>query len=99
MLKQVYKIDENGFYLEPVLVEEKLLEEEELDSYLIKIPFPEGLYRPKWDFKQEKWIETITEAEKEELKNAAPSNEIETLKERIELMQKVLDELILGGAL
>jgi hypothetical protein len=60
-LKQVYKIDNVGFYIEPVIIEG---EEQE---GLISFPIPEGLYKPKWN--GEEWEEGLTQEEIEELKS------------------------------
>jgi hypothetical protein len=98
--KQVFKIDDDGFYIEPVIVKD----DEELGEKLIETPIPEGLFSPRWD--GEKWVEGLTSEEIEQLKqqNQPQPSELDLLKqenaelkERIELMQAALDDLILGG--
>ena len=54
--------DENGFYVEPVIIEG-----DEQEGLIAK-PIPEGLYKPRWN--GEAWGEGLTQAEIDELKNA-----------------------------
>jgi hypothetical protein len=85
-VKQVFKIDDDGFYVEPVIVSDN----DELDGNLIETPIPEGFYRPKWD--GEKWVEGLSQEEIEQLKqqNQPQPSEVELLKqENAELKQRL----------
>ncbi len=63
MLKQVYKIDTEGFLIEPLI--KNFYEDgnctEELPDDIITVDPPNGLYRPKWTGTE--WISSMTEAE------------------------------------
>ncbi|PFD95524.1 hypothetical protein COE15_21385 [Bacillus cereus] len=61
-----------------------------------EVPVP-AYYKPVWD--GEKWIETITEEELEEMNKPKPQepSEIEKLKKKLELTEKALDDLIMGS--
>lgn len=83
--KQVYKIDDNGFYVEPVLVSV----DEELTEDLVEIPFPNGLYRPQWTGSE--WIEGATQEEIDNIKNQQPEpNEVEKIKQENENLKQHL---------
>lgn len=62
MFKQVSRIDDEGFFIEPVIIKEEV----PISPDLIEIPVPEGLYKPKWNGTQ--WVEGLTLEEIEELK-------------------------------
>lgn len=49
---QASRIDAEGFYVEPELIEEGIIP---VDEFLILVSVPEGLHRPKWDGEQ--WVE------------------------------------------
>lgn len=72
-MKQVYKIDETGFFREPVIVNEN-----EMPDDCVPEKWKTPLYKPKWNGTE--WIEGLTQAEIDIL-NATPSElEIERLK-------------------
>lgn len=77
-MKQVIKVDENGFYVEPVIVSDD--EDDEVEN-LIETPIPEGFYLPRWN--GEKWVEGLTVEEIEALKqqNQPQPDEVELLKQ------------------
>jgi len=56
----VHIIDSNGLFVEDAFVNE-------LTEFTIEIPVPDGFYKPKWDGSQ--WIEGLTQAEIDALKN------------------------------
>ncbi|WP_088311673.1 hypothetical protein [Bacillus cereus] len=62
-----------------------------------EIPLPQPNWKPVWN--GEKWIETITQEELDELnKPQIPQpSELDKLKKQQELMQKALDELIISS--
>lgn len=62
---QVFKIDENGMFVEPVIIEQKVNEASELyfdipDDCVKQVP-KEGLYHPKWDGVS--WVEGMPQTE------------------------------------
>ena len=62
-MRQVYKINKNGYYIEPVILKK--------DKYIpddcIEEKPPNGLYRAKWTGAE--WIEDMTEEEIDAIKN------------------------------
>lgn len=71
---KVYRVDENGFYIEDVIVKSK----EEIGVDMVTTECPEGLYSPRWN--GEEWVNGITEEELEEEKNKSKEpTEIELL--------------------
>jgi hypothetical protein len=79
-MKQVYRIDDQGFYIEPVIIEG------EEQTGLISSPIPEGLYKPKWNGKE--WVEGLTQEEIDELTgntlDQIKQNKINELKQKCE---------------
>jgi hypothetical protein len=55
MKKRVYKIDENGLYLEDVILQD----DEELTPDLVETEIPNGLFQPKWN--GESWAEGLSQ--------------------------------------
>jgi hypothetical protein len=91
----VYRYDENGFYVEPVHVEDG---QQPIPINCTDQPLPQPNYKPQ--FSNGSWVETLTQEEIDALLNTPkPKSELEVLKENQGLMQKALDDLILGGAL
>ena len=104
---KVIRIDNDGFYLEDVLVETL----EILDIDLISTPCKDGFYLPRWN--GEKWIEGKTEEEIEYIKNLnipQPTSEeilAQTLVEvqmdlieknnQLEQMAQTIAEMQIGG--
>ena len=62
MLIQVHRIDENGFYLEPVLIEQGDVVN---DENIITVDPPQGLYKPRWV--EGEWTEGLTQDEIDKL--------------------------------
>lgn len=65
MLMQAVKIDDNGTFIEDVLIDAT---ERDLPPNIVTIPVPDGLFHPKWD--GEKWIEGLSQDELEKIMNA-----------------------------
>lgn len=61
-IKQVYKIDSAGYYIEPVIIGDSC----EVPLDCIKVIPPDGLYRAKWN--GERWVEGLTKEEIEQAK-------------------------------
>lgn len=94
-MKQYYKIDDEGYYIEPVILTE---EPKELPDDLIGVKLPDGFYKARWD--GEKWLDDITEEElnakeeeaRRELMNAPPS--YEELGAKIRTLENVVNEVL-----
>lgn len=84
-MKQVFRIDKDGFYLEPVLIEETDL----VPDDCVEVVPQEGLFKAK--FTNGKWIESMPQSEIDALKNAPRE------KSQMELMQEQIDQLILDS--
>jgi hypothetical protein len=97
VLKQYIKVDENGFYLEPVFFND----EDEIPECFVEPYEPnEVFYKPRWD--GEKWVESLSQEEIDDLKNSQPQPQLtlEKLKEENELNAMAimeLTQLLLGG--
>ena len=100
------KIDENGLFIEDVVLEEqpKIEQNEELipDPQYITETVPQGFYHPKWNGTE--WVEGLSKEEIAEL--TKPALQEPTLEERLEFMKTQneialaeLAEVILGGML
>lgn len=85
MKKQVYKVDENGIYIEPIIVGEK---EDIPYNYIDEKP-PNGLYRPKWTGTE--WIEDMTQEEIDKMKSRPNPP---TQEERIQALEAALLDLL-----
>lgn len=80
-MKKAYKIDNLGFYIEDVFVDELgSLGNEYIDNYC-----PDGFYKPKWNGSE--WVEGLTE-EEIALKNTTvlPKTELQILKETVDML-------------
>ncbi|GED16404.1 hypothetical protein [Aneurinibacillus migulanus] len=67
MVIQVHRVDKDGFYMEPVLIEQNDVIE---DENIVTIDPPEGLYKPRW--LDGEWLEGLTSEEIEEIKKTVP---------------------------
>ncbi|SFC52073.1 hypothetical protein [Bacillus sp. UNCCL81] len=75
-MKQLYKYDGNGKYIEPVIIGS----DEPIPTDCTEVELPQPNYKPV--FKNGAWVETIPEEELEEIKNKPlPKTDIEQLKE------------------
>jgi hypothetical protein len=91
MVKQVYKINSNGLYVEPVV----LSEGEELPSDCVEVMPIWGLYKAKWTGTT--WIESLTQEEIDAIKNAPiEPSETEVLKKQV---ADLAFELMIKGVL
>jgi hypothetical protein len=92
-VKQVFRYDQKGFYVEPVILQNN----EPIPSDCTEVKPTDGLYKAK--FVGSMWIESLTESEIDS-KNAPPQpTEMDNLKAKQALMQQAIDDIILGGAL
>lgn len=89
MLIQVHRVDENGFYDEPVLIkQDELIEEENI----ITVDPPDGLFHPRWTGTE--WIEGLTAQEIEERTKPQPLPP-DPVEERMNEMQANFDAAIM----
>jgi N-methylhydantoinase B/oxoprolinase/acetone carboxylase alpha subunit len=94
MPKQIYRIDQDGYFIEPVLISE----DEKTPADCVEVFPTSGMYKQKWNGTA--WVEGLSQAEIDALKNVAePVSELDKLKKNQELMQAALDGLLLGGGL
>jgi len=89
----VSRIDQDGLYIEPVLLSLEYDEEgnelpTEVPEDCIADPVPEGFYHPKWDGKA--WVEGLTKVQIDEMKNH--SIQITPEDQEIKMIKKRLDE-------
>lgn len=99
-MKQVYKYDENGLFLEPIVIYPN-------ESGLYVIPndctdkeLPQPNWKPVFDKIKKVWVDKITEKEKEALANFIPEkSEVELLREEnAQLNLAIIDlyEILMG---
>lgn len=92
MQKVIYQIDKNGFIVWENL--KAIDENEEVPEGYIDTPLPNNpsFYKPRWD--GEKWVEGATQEEIDELRQQSM---LPTLEERINAIEMLMLEQILGG--
>ena len=56
-MRQVFRFDEEGYYVEPVIIENW----KAIPTDCTDLPLPNPIYMPKWD--GAKWVEMATEDE------------------------------------
>jgi len=82
---KVMRIGQEGFFIEDVLLEDG----QEIPEDCINIEVPEGLYFPKWDFVELKWVEGKIFDPEVELQNAKENKILE--------LNAQCNQMILGG--
>lgn len=87
-MKEFYILDENGFYAGTTLMPDDTAD----SDTMVSVPLPEGLRRYKYDHTTKQWVEGMTQEEIDALPAVPLSNS-----QRIDLMQKALDSLLMGG--
>ncbi len=80
----VHKIDENGYFVEDVILKEG----ETIPNNYIEIRPPQPCYKPRWDGTE--WVE--------EGEPPKPKPKPITAEERLEALEQAMLDLILGGA-
>lgn len=70
MIQVLSRVNEDGLYVEPVLLKKN---EEKEDEKLIDVEVPQGLYRPRWN--GSKWEEGLSQEEISKLHAPEPSND------------------------
>jgi hypothetical protein len=89
-MKKVLRINENGLFVEDVILED----EETTPEDCIETYCPGGFFWPKWN--GSKWIEGKTVAEIEAIK--ALSTKVEpTRDDRLAALENAMIEMIMGG--
>lgn len=74
---QVYRIDRDGFFVEPVILKRQYDDGQnplpyEIPSDCVEASAPSGFYKPKWDGTE--WIEGATQEYINQLKANAPES-------------------------
>lgn len=87
-MREVYKVDVSGFYVEPLLVQDG----EEVEKGLIDIRIPDGFHTPRFDGSQ--WVEGKPQEEIDSLNNT-PKQKTEA--EQISELQSIVDQLLLDS--
>lgn len=87
-MRQVYRFDNDGIYIEPVLLKNNDI----MPDDCTEIHPPDGLYRAK--FTGTEWVEDMS---KEEIDALQDTTKLITTEERVEAIEKALLDIILGG--
>ena len=87
------KIDENGYFLEDVILDSIPMIDELPDPSYIEVEVPQGFYLPKWNGSE--WVEGMAQSEIDLLKNV-PTEPTEA--ERLTALETAMLEMIMGGA-
>ena len=85
-MKKVLKIDNQGFFLEEVILED----DELTPSDCIEVEYLQGFQKPKWNGTA--WVEGLSQAEIAELNK--PKQQEPTEKDRIEALELALLEML-----
>lgn len=94
MKKQVFELNEDGTIKEVLLMSDE--EIENTDKIVVTESWQDGLFEPRWDFEQEKWVEGLTEDEVQQRLNEIEEQRSKpSEQERIEVLESALLELIL----
>lgn len=63
MKKQVFELNEDGTIKEVLLMSDE--EIENTDKLIVMEGWQDGLFEPRWDFEEEKWVEGLSDEEVE----------------------------------
>ena len=85
---QVYKIDENGYFVKDIEIKTK----EEMSNDCVEIQPPQGLYKAKWTGNE--WIEDMPQEKIDELNNVLKEP---TTDERLQMAEDTILFLLMGG--
>jgi hypothetical protein len=105
MMKEVYRYDDNGIYIEPVILKDG----ENIPVNCTEIKPTRSFYKGK--FENGQWFESLTQAEIDELKNvpqpvselgveekvAQMADQLVITQKQLEASQEALDFLLMGG--
>lgn len=76
-MRQVLKIDANGMYIEPVILQDN----EVTPSDCVEVVPPTGLYKLKWNGTS--WVEGMAQSDIDAIKNTpVPTNPIDDIKKQ-----------------
>ncbi len=84
-------VDTEGYFLEDVLVEDSFVGTRELEGKgtIISSFSTPGLYKPRWDFEKEIWIEGMSAEEIEQLQHPSPDpNAPETVEQKLHRLEQ-----------
>lgn len=105
-MRAIPKVDANGLYIEDVIQDDTFSgivpfytdptdTESPIVSYLIGTAVPSGLYQPKWDLKNDQWVEGLTQAEIDalkELSNSQPATNLTQMQQELTNTQLALSD-------
>lgn len=83
-MRKVIKIDDNGFFIEDVILERG--GDTPIDC--IEVECPDGFYKPRWNGSM--WIEGLTPQEIEELKKIDNIPQEPSLEERLAALETLM---------
>lgn len=103
-MRAIPKVDATGLYIEDVIQDDTFNgivpfytdptdTESPIVSYLIGTAVPTGLYQPKWDLKNDQWVEGLTQAEIDalkELSNSQPATNLTQMQQELTNTQLAL---------
>ena len=93
-MKQLYRFDEHGYYIEPVIIEPDELGEYHIPEDCTDIELPQPNYKPKFNKDKLAWDETVSDEELDDILNPpVQKTEIDILKEKNEELENTLKEL------
>lgn len=82
-MKPCWEVDSSGKIIEHYLyTDEEITKLKDSGQIIIDFPWEEGTYKPKFDFKSNKWVPGLSDEEIEAIQNQPqPKTEIELLQE------------------
>lgn len=92
-MKQVFKFDKDGVFLEPVILEPDADGKYSMPENVTMEDLPQPNWRPKFDKATGKWKETATA---EEMKQAPATGPSESQEEKVERLEKETQTLNLA---
>lgn len=96
MKRQVFELNEDGSIKEVLLMSDE--EIENTDKLIITESWQDGLFEPKWDFEQEKWVEGLSNEEVEQrLKEIELQQNKPSESDMLALAIMELGQLIING--
>ncbi len=95
-MKQVYKYNDQGKFVEPVIIIPNGDGEYELPDNCTDVPLPQPNWKPVFDTVKKEWIETITQEELEELQRPSerPLTDTEVLGQQ--MTERELEAMVQG---
>lgn len=95
-MKLLHKYDENGLYIEDVMVDMDDMGRYDVPDRCTEVPPPQPSWKPVFDSEKNEWIETITQEELEELQKPSerPLTDTEVLGQQ--MTERELEAMVQG---